>query len=74
MDAAVKPGKQSGAYSAPTVPDVHPYIMLNYAGTPRDVATLAHELGHGVHHYLARRQGYFNAGTPLTIADFNNLW
>ncbi len=69
IDAAVRPGKQSGAYSAPTVPDVHPYIMLNYTGTVRDVATLAHELGHGVHQYLARRQGYFNAGTPLTIAE-----
>ncbi len=69
IDAAVRAGKQSGAYSAPTVPEVHPYIMLNYTGTVRDVATLAHELGHGVHQYLARRQGYFNAGTPLTIAE-----
>jgi oligoendopeptidase F len=69
IDAPVRPGKQSGAFSAPTVPEVHPYIMLNYTGTPRDVATLAHELGHGVHQYLARKQGYFNAGTPLTIAE-----
>ncbi|MCX8051128.1 MAG: M3 family oligoendopeptidase [Chlorobi bacterium] len=69
IDAPVRPGKQSGAYSSPTVPDVHPYIMLNYTGTLRDVATLAHELGHGVHQYLARTQGYFNAGTPLTIAE-----
>ncbi|MBX7155716.1 MAG: M3 family oligoendopeptidase [Bacteriodetes bacterium] len=69
IDAAVTPGKQSGAFSASTVPSVHPYIFMNYTGTPRDVKTLAHELGHGVHQYLSRQQGMFNSGTPLTIAE-----
>lgn len=69
IDASVKPGKQSGAFASPTVPSVHPYIFMNFNGTHRDVKTLAHELGHGIHQYLAREQGYFNCGTPLTIAE-----
>lgn len=69
IDASVRPGKQSGAFASPTVPSAHPYIFMNYSGSQRDIKTLAHELGHGVHQYLSRRQGYFNAGTPLTIAE-----
>ena len=69
IDAGVRPGKRSGAFSSPAVPSVHPYILMNYTGTHRDVKTLAHELGHGVHQYLARVQGYFNSGTPLTVAE-----
>ena len=63
-------GKSPGAFSASTVPSVHPYILVNYQGKMRDVATLAHELGHGIHQYLAgKKQGHFNASTPLTIAE-----
>lgn len=69
IDAAVKTGKDSGAFSHPCVPSVHPYILMNYQGKVRDVMTLAHELGHGVHQYLARSQGYFMSGTPLTLAE-----
>ncbi len=69
IDAAVVPGKQGGAYSASTVPAVHPYILLNYTGRSRDVQTLAHELGHGVHQYLSRQQGLLQADTPLTTAE-----
>jgi len=69
IDAAVQPGKRGGAYSHGTVPSVHPYVFLNFQGTPRDVMTLAHELGHGVHQSLAARQGYLQAGTPLTTAE-----
>ena len=69
IDAGVHPGKRSGAFASPAVPSVHPYILMNYTGTHRDVKTLAHELGHGVHQYLAREQGYFNCGTPLTVAE-----
>ena len=69
IDAGVRPGKRSGAFASPTVPSAHPYILMNYTGTHRDVKTLAHELGHGVHQYLARTQGYFNSGTPLTVAE-----
>jgi oligoendopeptidase F len=69
IDAAPAPGKRGGAYSHGTVPSVHPYIFLNYEGTPRDVMTLAHELGHGAHQYLARRQGLLLADTPLTTAE-----
>ncbi len=69
IDAALRPGKRNGAYAASTVPSVHPYIFMNYTGTQRDVKTLAHELGHGVHQYLSRAQGLFNSGTPLTIAE-----
>ncbi|MSO71654.1 MAG: M3 family oligoendopeptidase [Alphaproteobacteria bacterium] len=69
IDAPPKPGKSSGAFSHPTVPSAHPYIMLNYQGTLRDVTTLAHELGHGVHQVLAAGQGLLMADTPLTLAE-----
>jgi oligoendopeptidase F len=69
IDASVKPGKAPGAFSASTVPSVHPYVMMNYLGKPRDVMTLAHELGHGVHQWLARAQGPLLAPTPLTLAE-----
>jgi oligoendopeptidase F len=69
IDAPTVPGKQSGAFSASTVPSVHPYILLNYTGNARDVMTLAHELGHGVHQYLSREQGMLQAHTPLTTAE-----
>ncbi len=69
IDAAIKPGKRSGAFSASTVPSVHPYILMNYDGRIRDVQTLAHELGHGVHQYLSRVQGILQADTPLTTAE-----
>ncbi|MBT8409295.1 MAG: M3 family oligoendopeptidase, partial [Alphaproteobacteria bacterium] len=69
IDAGVKPGKAPGAFAHPTVVDVHPYVMLNYLGKPRDVMTLAHELGHGVHLVLAAGQGELLASTPLTLAE-----
>jgi oligoendopeptidase F len=69
IDAAVKPGKAPGAFAHPTVSDVHPYVMLNYLGKPRDVMTLAHELGHGVHQRLAAGQGELLSSTPLTLAE-----
>ncbi|MFA9550286.1 MAG: M3 family oligoendopeptidase [Hyphomicrobium sp.] len=69
IDAPVRPGKAPGAFSASTVPSVHPYVLLNYLGKPRDVMTLAHELGHGVHQILARPQGALMAPTPLTLAE-----
>ena len=69
IDAPVKPGKAPGAFAHPTVVDVHPYVMLNYLGKPRDVMTLAHELGHGVHQRLAAGQGELLASTPLTLAE-----
>ncbi len=69
IDAPVKPGKASGAFAHPTVPNAHPYLLLNYQGRVRDVMTLAHELGHGVHQLLANRQGYLMADTPLTLAE-----
>ncbi len=69
IDAGVKPGKAPGAFAHPTVADVHPYVMLNYLGKPRDVMTLAHELGHGVHQRLAAGQGELLASTPLTLAE-----
>jgi oligoendopeptidase F len=69
IDAGVKPGKAPGAFAHPTVTDVHPYLMLNYLGKPRDVMTLAHELGHGVHQRLAARQGELLSQTPLTLAE-----
>jgi oligoendopeptidase F len=65
----VKPGKAPGAFAHPTVTEVHPYVMLNYLGKPRDVMTLAHELGHGVHQRLAAPQGEMLASTPLTVAE-----
>ncbi len=69
IDAPVREGKAQGAFSASTVPSVHPYVLMNYQGKPRDVMTLAHELGHGVHQMLARAQGPLLAPTPLTLAE-----
>ena len=69
IDAAVRPGKQPGAFAHPTVPSAHPYVLLNYQGKPRDVMTLAHELGHGVHQVLAAPNGPLMAPTPLTLAE-----
>lgn len=69
IDAGVKPGKAPGAFAHPTVTEVHPYVMLNYLGKPRDVMTLAHELGHGVHQVLAADQGELLSSTPLTLAE-----
>ena len=69
IDAPLRPGKSPGAFAHPTVPSVHPYVMMNYQGKPRDVMTLAHELGHGVHQVLAAPQGALMASTPLTLAE-----
>ena len=69
IDAPVKPGKAPGAFAHPTVTEVHPYVLLNYLGKSRDVMTLAHELGHGVHQRLAAGQGELLASTPLTLAE-----
>jgi len=69
IDAGVKEGKAPGAFAHPTVTNVHPYVMLNYLGKPRDVMTLAHELGHGVHQRLAAGQGEMLSSTPLTLAE-----
>jgi len=69
IDAALRPGKASGAFAHPTVPSAHPYLLLNYHGKTRDVMTLAHELGHGVHQVLAGAQGYLQSSTPLTLAE-----
>ena len=69
IDAPVREGKSPGAFSHPTVPSVHPYILMNYQGKPRDVMTLAHELGHGVHQMLAAPLGPLLAQTPLTLAE-----
>lgn len=69
IDARPRAGKDSGAFSASTVPSVHPYILMNFKGGLDDVMTLAHELGHGVHQVLAAKQGYFMADTPLTLAE-----
>ncbi|RIY00909.1 M3 family oligoendopeptidase [Aureimonas flava] len=69
IDASVRPGKAPGAFAHPTVPSAHPYVLVNYLGKPRDVMTLAHELGHGVHQVLAADQGALMASTPLTLAE-----
>ncbi len=69
IDAPVRPGKSPGAFAHPTVPSAHPYVLLNYQGKTRDVMTLAHELGHGVHQVLAGAQGPLMAPTPLTLAE-----
>ncbi|MBV8914528.1 MAG: M3 family oligoendopeptidase [Acetobacteraceae bacterium] len=69
IDAVLRPGKAGGAFAHPTVPSAHPYLLLNYHGKTRDVMTLAHELGHGVHQVLAGGQGYLMSGTPLTLAE-----
>ena len=69
IDAPVRPNKRGGAFCAYTVPSAHPYVLLNYTSTRRDVLTLAHELGHGVHAALGGRQGVFHMATPLTMAE-----
>ncbi len=69
IDAPVRPGKASGAFAHPTVPSAHPYLLVNYQGKVRDVMTLAHELGHGVHQVLSAGQGHLMADTPLTLAE-----
>ena len=69
IDTPVRPGKSPGAFAHPTVPSVHPYLLLNYQGKTRDVMTLAHELGHGVHQVLAGGQGHLMSDTPLTLAE-----
>ncbi len=69
IDAEIREGKRGGAFSHSTVPSVHPYVFTNYSGKLRDVMTLAHELGHGIHQYLSRDQGYFQCNTPLTTAE-----
>src|SRR3974377_2226789 len=69
IDAPVREGKQPGAFAHPTVPSAHPYVLLNYMGKPRDVMTLAHELGHGVHQVFAAPNGPLMAPTPLTLAE-----
>jgi len=69
IDAPLRPGKAPGAFSHPTVPSAHPFVLVNYQGKTRDVMTLAHELGHGVHQVLAARQGALMADTPLTLAE-----
>jgi len=69
IDAELRLGKRGGAFSHSTVPSIHPYVFLNYTGRLRDVMTLAHELGHGIHQYLSRKQGYFQCHTPLTTAE-----
>jgi|LakMenEpi03Aug12_release.lakeMendotaPanAssembly.Ray.scaffolds.fasta_scaffold24687_4 oligoendopeptidase F len=69
IDAPVRPGKRPGAFCAYTVPSAHPFLLLNWTSRRRDVLTLAHELGHGLHAYLAREQGIFHQSTPLTLAE-----
>ena len=69
IHAPILDGKRGGAFAHPCVPEVHPYVMVNYTGNIRDVSTVAHELGHGVHQYLAAAQGYFNSNTPLVLAE-----
>ncbi len=69
IDASPRDGKSGGAFAHPTVPSAHPYILMNFHGRTRDVMTLAHELGHGVHQVLAAEQGYLMSGTPLTLAE-----
>jgi oligoendopeptidase F len=69
IDAPIQPGKRGGAFCHPSVPSHHPYLLMNYAGQPRDVMTLAHELGHGVHALLSAPKGYLQFHTPLTTAE-----
>ena len=69
IHAPVQEGKRGGAFAHPCVPEVHPYLLVNYTGNLRDVSTVAHELGHGVHQYLAAEQGYYNSDTPLVLAE-----
>ncbi len=74
IHAPALPGKRGGAFASPTVPSAHPYVLLNYTATSRDVMTLAHELGHGVHMYLSRPRGIFEAYTPLTTAEMASVF
>jgi oligoendopeptidase F len=74
IHAPVLPNKSGGAFAHPTVPSAHPFILVNYAGTVRDVMTLAHELGHGIHMYLSRPHGVFGARTPLTTAEMASVF
>ena len=74
IDAALAPNKQGGAFSYPAMPSTHPYVMLNFTGRRRDVLIMAHELGHGVHQSLARKQSAFNVGTPLTTAETASIF
>jgi oligoendopeptidase F len=74
IDATVHPGKRGGAFSSSTIPSAHPYILLNFQGTAQDVMTLAHELGHGVHQYLARDRGVLLQNTPLTTAETASIF
>ncbi len=74
IHAPIASGKIGGAFSDPCIPDVHPYVMLNYSGNKRDVQTLAHELGHGIHQYLAGKQGYFNSQTPLVTSEIASVF
>jgi oligoendopeptidase F len=74
IDAELRPGKRGGAFSASAVPSVHPYILMNFTERLRDVMTLAHELGHGVHQYLSRGQGYLQCDTPLTTAEMASVF
>jgi oligoendopeptidase F len=74
IHAPIVSGKIGGAFSDPCTTDVHPYVMLNYSGNKRDVQTLAHELGHGVHQYLAGKQGYFNSQTPLVTSEIASVF
>jgi oligoendopeptidase F len=69
IHAPVLDGKRGGAFAHPCVPDVHPYVLVNYTGNLRDVSTVAHELGHGVHQYLAAEQGYYNSNTTLVLSE-----
>jgi oligoendopeptidase F len=74
IDAELRPGKRGGAFSSSAVPSVHPYILMNYTDKLRDVMTLAHELGHGLHQYLSREQGYLQCDTPLTTAEMASVF
>lgn len=74
IDVPTRQGKRGGAFAHPTVPSVHPYILLNFQGKTRDIMTLAHELGHGIHMYLARSNGYFMSDTPLTLAETASIF
>ncbi len=74
IDAELRPGKRGGAFSASAVPSVHPYILMNFTERIRDVMTLAHELGHGLHQYLSRKQGYLQCDTPLTTAEMASVF
>src|SRR5205823_14223513 len=74
IDAELRAGKRSGAFSSSAVPSAHPYILMNYTDKLRDVMTLAHELGHGLHQYLSRRVGYLQCDTPLTTAEMASVF